>query len=424
MRNRRSTKQPTTREGRQIVYDRDIFITICRRFLQGEDLRAICVKPPMPVEPVFLGWVQDHPEAREIYNCACNFKSDRKLAKDLNIPSAIGPSSEWAEEVYANLEQGCAVDYVDRKWMPPDWDSVYPLIGFPPVWSTENTQAYSDLRDEFTQMLKPRDIMELTWTKDAVDATWEAGREAREKNALPERQYRLRLLNNARLRHQPPPVAAGPATANDHSLGLRAGFKYYQGLDMAQSRAMKRRDNALRQIERWRDGLGGQAKVLSDKFVSEQALAKRYGVAHLLVDAETENRVGEGTEPVSPLAADQVAQTLPPPGSAGGAVQTATRPSVGLSGQPEKAAPPVAPAGEIAQSVPAAHPANAAQSAPAADPANAAESASLLAGIGQAALAPTHSAPEALSPLAPAEKVFPEGVRRRCAPARPRARQR
>jgi hypothetical protein len=371
-----STKQlgPTTREGRQIVYDRDMFITICRRHLQGEDLRAICAKPPMPVEPVFLGWVQDHPEARAIYKCACNFKSDRMLAKDLNIPSAIGPSSEWAEEVYTNLEQGCAVDYVDRKWMPPDWEeSVYPLIGFPPVLSTESMQAYDDLRDEFTQMLKPRDVMELIWTKDAVDATWEAGREARERNAVPERQYRLRLINNAQLRRQPPPVVAAPATANDHSLGLRAGFKYYQALDMTQSRKMKRRDNALRQIARWRDGLGGTAKVLSNKFVSEQALAKRYSVAHLLVDAETN-------------ALDSAAE----------AAQTA--PSV------SSAESPVAPEGEIAQSVSSAHPANAnaAQSVPAADPASASESALLLACTGEPTLV---SAAEAPSPLAPAGNV-------------------
>ena len=39
---------PTTRYGRQIAYDREIFIAICGRFLLGEDLRTICAKPPMP----------------------------------------------------------------------------------------------------------------------------------------------------------------------------------------------------------------------------------------------------------------------------------------------------------------------------------------------------------------------------------------
>src|ERR1700731_4046397 len=39
---------PTTRYGRQIAYDREIFIAICRRFVLGEDLLTICAKPPMP----------------------------------------------------------------------------------------------------------------------------------------------------------------------------------------------------------------------------------------------------------------------------------------------------------------------------------------------------------------------------------------
>lgn len=39
---------PTTRYGRQIAYDREIFIAIFGRFLLGEDLRTICAKPPMP----------------------------------------------------------------------------------------------------------------------------------------------------------------------------------------------------------------------------------------------------------------------------------------------------------------------------------------------------------------------------------------
>jgi len=37
--------------------------------------------------------------------------------------------------------------------------------------------AYNVLLNAFTQMLEPRDEMELIWTKEATDATWEAGRE-------------------------------------------------------------------------------------------------------------------------------------------------------------------------------------------------------------------------------------------------------
>ena len=73
---------------RPIVYDREIFIEICRRLLLGEDPLAICEKPPMPTRPGFLGWTQDHKEAREIYRSMENFRSDRALASKLGTPSA------------------------------------------------------------------------------------------------------------------------------------------------------------------------------------------------------------------------------------------------------------------------------------------------------------------------------------------------
>jgi hypothetical protein len=172
-------------------------------------------------------------------------------------------------------------------------------------------------------------------------------------------------------------------------------------LDMAQARKMKRRDNALRQIERWRAGLGGKAKVLSDKFISEQALAERYGGAHV-AGANTDDRVPEATEPVPTVAPDQV---VAPSDLAGEAVQTATRASMDLSGEPEKAAPPVAPADPMAQSASAADPANAVQAEPTNNPANAAEAASLPAGTREPALAHTDDALGAAPPPAPAKQV-------------------
>ena len=74
---------PMTKYGRPIAYDREIFIAICRRLIIGEDLEKICTERGMPIEPVFLGWIQDHKEAREIYRSADNFHSDRRL-----VPSA------------------------------------------------------------------------------------------------------------------------------------------------------------------------------------------------------------------------------------------------------------------------------------------------------------------------------------------------
>src|SRR6266446_7519569 len=230
---------PMTEYGRPIAYDREIFIGICRRLIIGEDLRKICTERGMPIGPVFLGWVQEHKEAREIHRSAQNFQSDRKLAKELDACLLVSVS-EWEDQVRANCERGWRADWIDRKYIPPDWNKVYPQVGGPPVWSTENMQAYNELIDGFTQMLEPRDMMELIWTKEAADASWEAARKAREKNGLPERKYQQRLqviAEHQRRTRVAETAAAKPATALDHSRSLEAGFKHYQGLDIAQSRA-------------------------------------------------------------------------------------------------------------------------------------------------------------------------------------------
>src|SRR5262249_1839863 len=150
----------------------------------------------------------------------------------------------------------------------------------------------------------------------AADASWEVARIAREKIGLPERkcEQRIKVLADLERRRTraAETTAAKPATALGHSLGLEAGFPYYQALDIAQTRAIKRRDNARRQIARCRDGLGGKARALSDKFIAEVALAERYGVAHSL-DAEIDDTAGETMEAPLPFApAGEAREDTPP----------------------------------------------------------------------------------------------------------------
>ena len=350
---------PTTLYGRPIAYDREIFIGICRRLIIGEELRKICTERGKPIGPVFVGWVQDHKEAREIYRSAENFHSNRRLVKEVDVCLPVSVS-EWEEQVRANLERGWRADWIDRKYIPPDWNKVYPLLGGPPVWSTESIEAYTELLNGFAEMLEPRDMMELIWTKEAADAAWEAGRNAREKNSVPEQKYqeRLRVLAEVQRQRAAESTAAKPATARDHSLGLRAGIKYYQALDIAQSRATKRRDNAPRRIEHWRDGPGAKARRLPDKFVAEQALAESYCATQSLAYAEIDDPMGEAREAAPPLAlvgdAADTAPAVPPsdetaadnvsavPTSEGTAADIA--PAVPTSDEAAEAAPPRAPA--------------------------------------------------------------------------------
>src|SRR4029077_13435195 len=230
-----------------------------------------------------------------------------------------------------NAERRWRADWIDRKYIPPDWSEVYPLIGGPPVGSTE-MQAYNDLLNAFTQRLEPRDEMELIWTKEATDATWEAGREAREKNGLTS--------------------VAQPANALDHSRPLEAGFKYHRGLDVAQSRAIKRRDNALRQIARWRKGLGANARRLPDHLLVKHLLAQRYGVEQFLADAEADASAGDALEAAAPVATTGQAAEAAPPHAPTGEVAVAAAPALAAAGEAAEPAPALAPTGNAAEPAP------------------------------------------------------------------------
>src|SRR5262249_46285016 len=137
----------------------------------------------------------------------------------------------------------------------------------------------------------------------------------------------------------------------------------YQALDIAQTRAIKRRDNALRQIARWRDGLGRKACALSDKFVAEVALAERYGVAHSR-DVEIDNIAGEVMEAAPAFApAGEAAEATPPLRAAkaaapiastdGGAQAaspvTSSGEAVAPADEAVNAAPPIASADGVAE---------------------------------------------------------------------------
>jgi hypothetical protein len=260
---RKSKKSGRSSYDRLIAYDSEICIEICAELLLGKKLQEICSKPPMPVGQVFLGWVQDHREAREIYRSAQNFQSDRRLAKELNVSLAVSVR-EWKDQVGANVQRGWRADWVERKYIPPDWSKVFPLVGGPPV-DTENMQAYSELLDAYTEMLEPRDVLELGWVKEMADAASEAQ----------------------------------SVTAFDYG-ALRARSKNYQRVDRTRMRAIKRRDNALRQIALWRKGPGAKPHRLPDHLVVEDLLARRYGVETAAADTDA---ISGGTpEPPRPVA--------------------------------------------------------------------------------------------------------------------------
>jgi hypothetical protein len=147
-------------------------------------------------------------------------------------------------------------------------------------------------------------------------------------------------------------AAAKAASALDHSRGLEGGYKYHQGLDIAQSRAMKRRDNALRLIARWRKGLAPKARTLSDKFIVEQALAEHYDAAHILADAESDNNADEAMEAAPALAPVGDAADIAP------AVPTSEETAADIAPEvPTLEAPAVPPSDAAAEAAPSRAPA-------------------------------------------------------------------
>jgi hypothetical protein len=302
MRKKTSAKEsdPMLKEyGRPVVYNREIVIDICARWIDGEDFNKICHPAGMPLACVFRGWIENHKEAREIYRSARDLKEDRRLARDLDVVPRLIDGRDWADETRAKLDRGWPADWNERKFIPPDWSKVYVLVGQPPVWSVEERQAYDQVINHFTMRIEPRDFMELALTKQAADAHWEGIREAAEKTRVAQQSYQRQMEAKA----QPAPDEAvvsvtKPANAGGHRRGLPDDFAYYQGLDIAQSRKHKRIAAAFRQIERLRDSLGAQPRRLPDEFLDQEALAQHYGVDEFLARTENDaiaNEVAQAT---------------------------------------------------------------------------------------------------------------------------------
>jgi hypothetical protein len=142
--------------------------------------------------------------------------------------------------------------------------------------------------------------------KEVADSTWEAARYARHKTLVMERRFRARLEfqaqrrkvaaerkmspakapaeQNGKLSTNPEDVLEGlvdevdailqkPATELDHACALEVGIVYFQYLDKAHLTALARRDKALEQLERYRDGLGRLLRQVSDQIIEAQASA-------------------------------------------------------------------------------------------------------------------------------------------------------
>ena len=155
-----------------------------------------------------------------------------------------------------------------------------------PVLSTESMQAYEETMLRFVSALNPQDWFETALVKDVIDGTWEAARWARHKTVSIHRRHRDRLESQARQRKaaaqrkaefrkhiaeskaEPPTepeeavdhlvedidaMLLEPATELDHNRALETGIEYVGKLDKLQMMAIARRNNALEQLQHYRE---------------------------------------------------------------------------------------------------------------------------------------------------------------------------
>jgi len=161
------------------------------------------------------------------------------------------------------------------------------LCGQPPVLSTESTEAYNTMLLRLIESVRPRDFIERLFCKHIADSTWEIIRYTRHKTLLMERRHRQALDSRAQhLKAAAQKKQAGPAdgktgcepstdamraslkeieavmlqspTEFDHADALERGIDYAERLDKLLNAATARRDDVLRQLERYRDGLSAR----------------------------------------------------------------------------------------------------------------------------------------------------------------------
>jgi hypothetical protein len=154
------------------------------------------------------------------------------------------------------------------------------LCGQPPALSTESTEAYNTMLLRIIESIWPRDFIERLFCRHIADSTWEIIRYTRHKMLLMERRHRQALDHRAQCMKvaaqkkqaitEPPTDATRASlkeieavmlqspTEFDHADALERGIDYAERLDKLLNAATARRDDVLRQLERYRDGLSAR----------------------------------------------------------------------------------------------------------------------------------------------------------------------
>ena len=203
-----------------------------------------------------------------------------------------------------------------------DFAELRDLFGPPPVLESEDLKAYDAMLAHILKSLKPRDFIEQMLAKDLTDATWEMKRYSRHKALVIERQYREQqemeeaeeaeeteeseqVEESAAVEgeqseqvEEVKPAGApttqfermleleavvdsaldcddlieGPVDELEYAAALESGVNYYERLDRLHNVAMARRDDVLRQLDFYRQGLGRHLRQVTNDIIEGEVL--------------------------------------------------------------------------------------------------------------------------------------------------------
>lgn len=182
-------------------------------------------------------------------------------------------------------------------------------FGPPPVLSSENQQAYTEITERLVEAYMPEDILEMMLIRQLVDSNWEIVRCTRHKplavdrKLLEQREFQVKRarklaeLREARTREraernsQPATqldrinelidkvetsvldvdkILDQPPVELDHARAMEEAFGYLERLDRQITIAIARRNNALELLDLYRDGLGTRLREASARMIERE----------------------------------------------------------------------------------------------------------------------------------------------------------
>jgi hypothetical protein len=244
------------------------------------------------------------------------------------VPVAAPASPPQDRALPANTVHGKQTMTKDLQKSSPatDFAKLKELFGPPPVLSSEDPKAYDAMLARIIESLKASDFIEQLLGKDLMDATWEMKRYSRHKALVIERQIHEqqemeeteeaeeaeqleesaeeseqakqadkpavkgeqieqeevkqagapttqfeRMLELAAVVDSVVPdcddIIAGPVDELENAAALQSGIQYYERLDRLYSVAMARREDVLKQLDLYRQGLGRHLRRVSDDII-------------------------------------------------------------------------------------------------------------------------------------------------------------